>query len=135
MRGVSVDPDRRTARVQAGAVWLEVVEAAAQHGLAALAGSSPDVGVVGYTLGGGLSFLGRKYGLAANHVRAIELVTADGRLVRADREHEPDLFWALRGGGGSFGVVTAIELELFELAEAYAGLLWYPLEQIGRAHV
>ena len=87
MQGVSVDPARRTARVQAGTVWLEVVEAAAQHGLAALAGSSPDVGVVGYTLGGGISFLGRKYGLAANHVRAIELVTADGRLVRADPEN------------------------------------------------
>jgi FAD/FMN-containing dehydrogenase len=80
------------ARIEAGAVWLEVVEAAAQHGLAALAGSSPDVGVVGYTLGGGWSFIGRKYGLSANAVRAIELVTADGGLVCADREHEPDLF-------------------------------------------
>ena len=129
MREVSVDPARRTARVQAGAVWLEVVEAAAQHGLAALAGSSPDVGVVGYTLGGGLSFLGRKYGLAANHVRAIELVTADGQLVRADPENEPDLFWALRGGGGSFAVVTAIEFELFPIAQAYAGILWYPVER------
>ena len=129
MRGVSVDPARRTARVQAGTVWVEVVEVAAQHGLAALAGSSPDVGVVGYTLGGGISFLGRRYGLAANHVSAIELVTADGRLVRADREHEPDLFWALRGGGGSFGVVTSIELELFPITQAYAGILWYPIER------
>ena len=121
MRGVSVDPARRTARVDAGVRWLEVVEAAAQHGLSALAGSSPDVGVVGYTLAGGLSFLGRRYGLAANHVSAIELVTADGRLVRADREHEPDLFWALRGGGGSFGVVTAIEFELFPIAPGICG--------------
>ena len=129
MRGVSVDPARRTARVDAGVRWLEVVEAAAQHGLSALAGSSPDVAVVGYTLAGGLSFLGRRYGLAANHVSAIELVTADGRLVRADREHEPDLFWALRGGGGSFGVVTAIEFELFPIAQAYAGILWYPIER------
>ena len=129
MRRVSVDPARRTARVEAGTVWSEVVEAAAQHGLAALAGSSPDVGVVGYTLAGGLSFLGRKYGLAANHVSAIELVTADGRLVRADREHEPDLFWALRGGGGSFAAVTAIELELLPLTEAYAGILWYPIDR------
>jgi hypothetical protein len=129
MRGVSVDPARRTARVQAGAVWLEVVQAAAQDGLAALAGSSPDVGVIGYTLGGGLSFLGRRYGSAANRVRAIELVTADGRLVRADRDHEPDLFWALRGGGGSFGVVTAIEFELFPVTQAYAGILWYPIER------
>ena len=110
-------------------LWQEVVEAAAAHGLAALQGSSPDVGVVGYTLGGGLSFMGRKHGLASNHVRAIELVTADGVLVRADREHEPDLFWALRGGGGSFGVVTAIELELLPISEIYAGLLWFPLER------
>ena len=129
MRGVSIDPARRTARVQAGAVWLEVVEAAARHGLAALAGSSPDVGVVGYTLGGGMSFLARKYGFAANHVSAIELVTAEGRLVRADREHEPDLFWAPRGGGGSFGIITAIELELLPITHAYAGILWYPIER------
>jgi FAD/FMN-containing dehydrogenase len=129
MRAVSIDPARRTARVEAGVLWLEVVEAAAQHGLAALAGSSPDVGVVGYTLGGGISFLGREYGLAANHVNAIELVTADGRLVRADREREPDLFWALRGGGGSFGIVTAIEFELFPITHAYAGILWYPIER------
>jgi hypothetical protein len=129
MRGVAIDPARRTARVEAGAVWLEAVEAAARHGLAGLAGSSPDVGVVGYTLGGGVSFLARKYGLAANHVSAIELVTADGRLVRADREHEPDLFWALRGGGGSFGIVTAIELELLPITHAYAGILWYPIER------
>jgi FAD binding domain/Berberine and berberine like len=129
MRALSIDPARRTARVEAGAVWLEVVEAAVQHGLAALAGSSPDVGVVGYTLGGGISFLVRKYGLAANHVSAIELVTADGRLVRTDREHQPDLFWALRGGGGSFGIVTAIELELFPITDAYAGILWYPIER------
>jgi FAD/FMN-containing dehydrogenase len=94
-----------------------------------MAGSSPDVGVIGYTLGGGMSFLGRKYGLAANAVRAIELVTADGQLVRADRENEPDLFWALRGGGGSFAVVTAIELQLLPIKQAYAGVLWYPIER------
>jgi hypothetical protein len=129
MGGVTIDPVARTARVESGVRWLEVVEAAARHGLAALAGSSPDVGVVGYTLGGGISFLGRKYGLAANNVRAIELVTADGRLVRADRENEPDLFWALRGGGGSFGVVTAVELELFPVTQAYAGILWYPIDR------
>jgi hypothetical protein len=129
MRGVEIDPKSRVARVEAGTLWLEVVEAAAEHGLAALAGSSPDVGVVGYTLGGGMSFVGRKYGLSANAVRAIELVTADGRFVRADREYEPDLFWALRGGGGSFGVVTAIELELFPIERAYAGGLFYPIER------
>jgi hypothetical protein len=129
MRGIRIDPQTRIARVEAGVVWLEVVQAAARHGLAALAGSSPDVGVAGYTLGGGVSFLGRKYGLAANSVVAFEVATADGRLVRADSEHEPDLFWALRGGGGSFGVVTALEFRLFPITQAYAGVLWYPVER------
>jgi FAD/FMN-containing dehydrogenase len=129
MRGIEIDPVNRTARVEAGVLWVEVVQAAARHGLAALAGSSPNVGVVGYSLGGGISFLARKYGLAANRVRAIELVTADGRPVRTDRDNEPDLFWALRGGGGSFGVVTAIEFELLPVREAYAGILWYPIER------
>ena len=129
LRGVTVDPEARVARAEAGTIWIEVVEAAAEHGLAALAGSSPDVGVVGYTLGGGLSWLARKHGIGANRVRAVELVTADGRLVRADHEHEPDLFWAVRGGGGAFGVVTAIELELFPVSEVYAGILWFPIER------
>ncbi len=129
MRGVSIDPMARTARVEAGAVWEDVVDRASPHGLAALAGSSPNVGVVGYTLGGGMSFLGRKYGPAAANVHAIEMVTADGRLIRADRENEADLFWALRGGGGSFGVVTAMEFGLFPVTEAYAGILWYPIER------
>ena len=129
MRGVTIDAEARTARAEAGVLWIEVVEAAAEHGLAALAGSSPDVGVVGYTLGGGLSWLARKHGIGANQVTAIELVTADGRLVRADAEHEPDLFWALRGGGGAFGVVTAIEFNLFPITEVYAGVLWYPVDR------
>jgi FAD/FMN-containing dehydrogenase len=129
MRGVSIDAERRIARVEAGVLWLEVVDAAAEHGLAALAGSSPDVGVVGYTLGGGLSWLSRKYGLGSNRVTAIEVVTPSGDLVRTDREHEPDLFWALRGGGGAFGVVTALEFELFPIEELTAGILWFPLER------
>src|SRR5947207_7912035 len=129
MRGVAVAPVERTARVEAGAVWLEVVDAAAEHGLAALAGSSPDVGVVGYTLGGGLSWLARTYGLSASNVVAIEVVTADARLRRVDADHEPELFWALRGGGGSFGVVTSIELRLFPVAEVYAGVLWWPIDR------
>jgi FAD/FMN-containing dehydrogenase len=129
MRAIEIDPETRIARIDAGVRSLELVEAAAQHGLAPLAGSSPDVGVVGYTLGGGLSWFGRKYGLAASHVHAIEVVTADGRLVRADGEHDPDLFWALRGGGGSFGIVTALELRLIPVREAYAGILWWPIER------
>jgi hypothetical protein len=128
MRQVTIDPVARIARVQAGVRWQEVADAAAKHGLAGLAGSSPDVGVVGYTLGGGMSWLGRAYGLSANNVRAFEAVTADGRLVRADAASEPDLFWALRGGGGSFAVVTTVELRLFPVTEVYAGLLWWPAE-------
>jgi hypothetical protein len=129
MRAVDIDPVERIARLEAGVTWQEATEAAAQHGLGLLAGSSPDVGVVGYTLGGGLSWLGRKYGLAANSVHAIELVTAAGQVVRADQDHEPELFWALRGGGGSFGVVTAIELRAVPIRNVYAGLLWWPIER------
>jgi hypothetical protein len=129
MRGVEIDAEAQIARVEAGVIWIEVVEAAAEHGLAALSGSSPDVGVVGYTLGGGLSWLARKYGFAANSVTAVELVTADGRLIRADRENEPDLFWAVRGGGGSFGVVTALEFRLYPLTEVYAGVMFWPIER------
>ena len=129
MRGVTIDPEARTARVEAGVIWIEVVEAAAEHGLAALAGSSPDVGVVGYTLGGGLSWLARKHGIGANQVTAIEVVTASGDFVRTDWANEPDLFWALRGGGGAFGIVTAIEFNLFPIAEVYAGILWYPVDR------
>src|SRR3954447_446305 len=129
MRELSVDPSARTARAGAGVLWAEVTNAAAEHGLAALAGSSPDVGVVGYTLGGGVSFMARKHGLAANKVIAIELVTADGELIRADERSHADLFWALRGGGGSFGVVTALEFELLPVAQVYAGMLAFPMER------
>jgi len=129
MRGVRIDPIACRTRAEAGTLWLEVVEPAAEHGLVALHGSSPDVGVVGYTLGGGMGWLARHHGLATNSVLAVELVTADGRLVRADRENEPDLFWAVRGGGGSFGIVTAIEFALYPLTEVYAGWLMWPLER------
>ncbi len=129
MRDVTIDAENRIARVGAGALWMDVTHPAAEHGLAALAGSSPDVGVVGYTLGGGVSWMARKHGLAANGVTAIELVTADARLIRVDRDTEPELFWALRGGGGSFGVVTALEFELLPIAQVYAGMLAFPIER------
>ena len=90
MRGLEIDAEAQIARAEAGVIWEEVILAAAEHGLAGLAGSSPDVGVVGYTLGGGLGWLARRYGLAANSVLAVEVVTADGRQVRADRDNEPD---------------------------------------------
>ncbi len=127
--GVRIDPEARRARVEAGTPWLEVLLGAARHGLTGLAGSAPDVGVIGYTISGGLSFLGRKYGLAAHTIAAAEVVTADGRLVRADEASSPELLWALRGGGGNFGVVTALELELVPLSEVYAGILWFPFER------
>jgi FAD binding domain-containing protein len=129
MRAVEIDVDARRACVQAGALWADVAGPASEHGLAALAGSSHDVGVVGYSLGGGLSWLARKHGLATNSIVAIQLVTADGRLITVGPSHERDLFWALRGGGGNFGVVTAIELELYPVAEVYAGMLVWPYEQ------
>jgi hypothetical protein len=129
MRGVEIDPVAQTARVQAGTLWIEVTEAATPHGLYPLSGSSPDVGVVGYTLGGGLSWLARKHGLAANHVTAIELVTPDGRLLRATADEHADLFWAVRGGGGNFGVVTALEFRLFRHEAVYAGMFLWPYDR------
>jgi hypothetical protein len=129
MRRITIDPQLRRAYVEAGVLMQDLVEAAAEHGLATLAGSSPNIGVVGYTLGGGLSFLSRKYGLACNAVHTIKLVTADGHRHRADHDTEPDLFWALRGGGGSFGVVTALDLQLFPITSVYAGALWYPIDR------
>jgi FAD/FMN-containing dehydrogenase len=129
MRAVEIDVENRIARVEAGALWMDVTGPASEHGLAALAGSSPDVGVVGYSLGGGTGWLARKLGLAANSVTAIEMVTADGRLVRADEHEHSDLFWALRGGGGNFGVVTAMELRLYALPSIVGGAMLWPAER------
>jgi FAD/FMN-containing dehydrogenase len=129
MRGVEIDPVGRVARVEAGAQWGDVVGPAGEHGLAALSGSSHDVGVVGYTLGGGISFLARRYGLSADRVLAADVVTADGELVRADRSQNQDLFWAIRGGGGAFGIITALEFELLDLPTIYAGAAFFPIER------
>ncbi len=123
---VSIDAPAHRVRVGAGAKWKQVAPGLSPLGLAALHGSSPDVGIAGYSLGGGMGWLARRYGLQANSVTAIELVTADGRLVRADGTHEPELFWALRGGGGNFGVVTTIEFRVYPVAELYAGALFFP---------
>ena len=126
---VRVDPGARRVRVGAGATWERVAPRLSAHGLAGLHGSSPTVGIAGYSLGGGMGWLARKYGLQANAVTALELVTADGELVRADADHHPDLFWALRGGGGNFGVVTAIEFGVYELDDLYAGAMFFPFER------
>jgi hypothetical protein len=128
MRGIEVDPDAQTARVEAGVLVAELSSAAGKHGLSSMPGSSPDVGVTGFTLGGGLSWLGRRYGFACNRVQAIELVTADGEQRTVDAENEPDLFWALRGGGGGYAIVTALQLRLVPIAEIYAGALVFPAE-------
>jgi FAD/FMN-containing dehydrogenase len=123
---IAVDPVARVARVCAGARWGDVVEAVAPHGLAVMHGSSPSVGVIGYLLGGGLSFYGRAHGLAVNHVRAFEVVGADGRRRRVDAQTDPELFYALRGGGGSFAVVTAVEIGLLPYASVTAGAMFFP---------
>lgn len=129
MRSVRVDPRSRAAWAQAGALWTDVTALAGGHGLAALAGSAPDVGVIGYMLGGGLSWLGRRYGLAANSIARAEVVTGDGRLLHVDADREPELFWALRGGGGSYGVVTALEFDLYPVSAVYAGAMFWPLQR------
>ncbi|MXM66884.1 FAD-binding protein [Streptomyces sp. HUCO-GS316] len=125
MRDVSIDPATRTARVEGGAQWFEVVEAAAEHGLAPLNGSSPLTGVIGYTLGGGLGLMARKYGYAADRVTAVEIVTPDGRSHRATADQDTDLFWAARGGKGNFGVVTALEFGLVPVSRLYGGGLFF----------
>jgi hypothetical protein len=126
MRGVEVADGH--ARVAAGAWASDLGEEAAKTGQAFLPGTSPNVGVTGYALGGGLSWLGRKYGWACNRVSAIELVTAEGEARTVDAETDADLFWALRGGGGGYAVVTALHVELVPVTEAYAGALLFPPE-------
>ncbi|MET9090569.1 FAD-binding oxidoreductase [Streptomyces cyaneofuscatus] len=118
---VTVDPVRRTARIGAGASWGRVIEAAAPHGLAPLNGSSPSVGAVSYTLGGGLGILAREFGYAADHVRSLDVVTADGIARRVTPEREPELFWGLRGGGHRLGVVPGLEIALVAVERLYGG--------------
>ena len=129
MRAVEIDVENRRARVEAGTLWEEVVNPATEHGLTALHGSSPNVGVVGYSLGGGIGWLARKHGLSADSVLAVEVVTADGTVVRADRTQNTDLFWALRGGGGGLGVVVAMEIALYPVDELVAGMMIWPWER------
>jgi hypothetical protein len=129
---VEVDPYERVATIKAGARWADVVDAVTPYGLAAMHGSSPSVGVIGYLLGGGLSFYGRRHGLAVNHVRAFEVVTPDGLVRRVDAEHNRELFYALRGGGGGYAVVTAVELELLPYPEVTAGALFFAAEDAHR---
>ncbi len=128
MQGFSINPERQIARVEAGVRWGTVVQAAQEYGLAPLNGSSPTVGVVGYSLFGGFGWMLRKYGAAVDSVVAIEVVTADGQFRRVSATEEPDLFWALRGASGNFGIVTAIEFKLYPVSQIYGGAIFYDIE-------
>ena len=129
MKGVHVDPETRTARVEAGVKWADLVPEAAAHGLAGLQGSSSDVGIVGYTMGGGFGWLGRRHGFAADSVKEADVVTADGELVKASAHENADLFWGLKGGGGNFGIVTSLEFALYPITHVYGGDLFYPAQR------
>jgi FAD/FMN-containing dehydrogenase len=131
MSTVSIDAERRVARVGCGALWGDVVPRCSDLGLTACHGAAPTVGVVGYSLGGGVGWYGRKHGLQANRVTAVELVDATATERRVDAEADPELFWALRGGGGDFGIVTALEFELLPVREVFAGALFFGVERAG----
>jgi hypothetical protein len=125
MNRVEVDARARTAHIEAGVRWKDVIREAARHGLAPLNGSAPGVGVVGYLLGGGTPLLGREFGYACDHLRSIDVVTADGTHRHITADSDSELFWALRGGGANFGVVTAVETELVPVAGLYGGGLFF----------
>jgi FAD/FMN-containing dehydrogenase len=129
LRGIDVDPTARIARVEAGVTWGEVDAATQEHGLAVTGGRVSSTGVVGLALGSGSGWLERKFGYVCDNLERAELVTADGRVVSASADENPDLFWGLRGGGGNFGVVTALHLRLHALGPiVYGGMLMFPAE-------
>jgi FAD/FMN-containing dehydrogenase len=128
MRHVHVNPISRTARVEAGAVWKDVIPQTQPYGLTGLVGSASHIGVVGYTMGGGFGWLGRRYGLNASSVTEAEIVTADGELLRLSNTQNADLFWGPKGGGGNFGIVTSLEFRLYPLQTVYGGAVFYPME-------
>ena len=125
MQGVAVQPDARRARVGAGVRWRSVIDAAVPHGLAPMSGSSSGVGVIGYTLGGGMGHLARRHGFAADHVRSVELVTADGDIRTVDAQTDPELFWAVRGGQSRFGIATALEFDLIPVPVFFGGSMYF----------
>jgi len=129
LTGVEIDPRRRSATIGAGVRWQEVLDAAQPHGLAGLAGSSGTVGVVGYALGGGAGWLARRYGLCSDAIEAAEITTSDGNRRWVSAGSEPELLWALRGGGGNFGVVSALRLQLVPISTVYAGAIYWPMER------
>ena len=130
MQAVQVDPVGRVARVEAGVRWRKVIDAVVPHGLAPLSGSSSGVGVVGYTLGGGMGHLARRHGFAADHVRAVELVTAAGEIRSVTADTDPELFWAVRGGQSRFGIVSALEFDLFPVPQFFGGAMIFPASAV-----
>ncbi|HEX3000657.1 MAG TPA: FAD-binding oxidoreductase, partial [Armatimonadota bacterium] len=131
MKGIRVDPERRTVLVQGGCVWREVDHETHAFGLATPGGIVGSTGVAGLSLGGGIGHLARKYGLSCDNLLAADVVTAEGRLLRASAQENADLFWALRGGGGNFGVVTAFEFQLHPVDMIFGGAVFYPIEMAG----
>jgi FAD/FMN-containing dehydrogenase len=128
MKGIAIDPDNATATAEGGVIWAELNAAAAEHGLAVTGGLISTTGIAGYTLGGGLGWLMGKYGLAADNLLAVELVTADGEVLEVDAASQPDLFWALRGGGGNFGVATSFTYRMHPVHTIVGGLIAHPLD-------
>jgi FAD/FMN-containing dehydrogenase len=133
MKGIYVDPGARTIRAQGGVTWAEFNRAAAVHGLATTGGAISTTGIAGYTLGGGLGWLMSKHGLGSDNVLAVELVTADGQVLDVNEQSDPDLFWALRGGGGNFGVAASLKYRLHPLSTITGGLVAHPFERAGEA--
>ena len=128
MKGIEVDPDARTVRAEGGVTWAELNGAAAEHGLAVTGGAISTTGIAGLTLGGGLGWLMAKHGLAADNLLAVELVTADGEVLEVTEDSAPDLFWALRGGGGNFGIATTFTYRAHPLDMVTGGLIAHPFE-------
>jgi FAD/FMN-containing dehydrogenase len=128
MKGAHVDADARTLRAEGGLTWAELNDATAQHGLAVTGGAVSTTGIAGLTLGGGLGWLMPKFGLAADNLLAVELVTADGEIAEVTADSDPDLFWALRGGGGNFGIATAFTYRLHPLGMVTGGLIAHPID-------
>ncbi len=131
IRGIHVDPERRTARAGGGATWGDLDHATHAFGLATTGGIISTTGVGGLTLGGGIGHLARGHGLSCDNLISAEVVTADGNVLTASEDKNPDLFWALRGGGGNFGVVTSLEFQLHPVGEIYGGPIFYPVDRAG----